>query len=141
MPRSYDNYSVSTTVRWHMIFNDLQKMPMQQGPIWIVDDDEEDHELVQDIFKELDFNDELALFKSGEDLIARLEQSGEAPFIIISDVNLPRMDGFELRELLLSRPNKKFHSVPFIFWSTRASEAQIQHAYELKAHGFFIKEP
>jgi DNA-binding NarL/FixJ family response regulator len=30
-------------------------------------------------------------------------------------------------------------SVPFIFWSTSASEAQIKRAYDLSAHGFFLK--
>ena len=50
------------------------------------------------------------------------------------------MSGFELREKLLAAPNAKFHSVPFIFWSLAPSEAQIQQAYQLKVHGFFIKE-
>lgn len=113
---------------------------MQEGPIWIVTEDKEDHELVQEIFKDLQLDNELVLFTKSEDLIAWLEDEKEAPFIIISDVNIPGMDGFELREHLLSAPNKKFHSVPFIFWSVTPSETQVQKAYDLKAHGFFIKE-
>lgn len=50
------------------------------------------------------------------------------------------MSGFELREKLLSTPNSKFHSVPFIFWSVAPSEDQVYQAYVLKVHGFFIKE-
>jgi hypothetical protein len=30
--------------------------------------------------------------------------------------------------------------VPFIYWSSNVSEQQIKNAYELCAHGFFIKE-
>jgi CheY-like chemotaxis protein len=109
--------------------------------IWIVDDDIEDHELIRDIFEELKWPHVLELFVSGEQLLERLTESKAAPFIIICDVNLPRLGGFGLREEMLKTPNNKFHSVPFIFWSTQASEAQVRQAYELRAHGFFKKEP
>ncbi|WP_298733402.1 response regulator [uncultured Chitinophaga sp.] len=113
---------------------------MLKGPIWIVDDDKDEHELIQQIFKDLGIENALELFTYPEDLIAHLDIADEAPFIIISDVNLPGMDGFELRERLLAAPNAKFHSVPFIFWSLAPSEAQIARAYLLKVHGFFVKE-
>lgn len=41
---------------------------------------------------------------------------------------------------MLATRSKIFNSVPFIFWSTTASEAQITQAYKLAVHGFFIKE-
>jgi CheY-like chemotaxis protein len=113
---------------------------MQEGPIWIVDEDRDDHELIQQIFQEAEISNELVLFTDAKDLLARLDEADEAPFIIISDANMPGMDGFELRERLLSATNRKFHSVPFIFWSVAPSEAQIQQAYDLKAHGFFLKD-
>ncbi len=108
--------------------------------IWIVDDDTDDHELIREIFTEMKWNYPVELFSLAEDLLARLNEAEVAPFIIISDVNLPKMDGFKLREETLKASNNKFHSVPFIFWSTHASEAQIRTAYRLRAHGFFIKE-
>jgi CheY-like chemotaxis protein len=109
--------------------------------IWIVDDDTEDHQLIKEIFEELKWSNPLELFQTGEQLLEKLKHSKHAPFIIICDVNLPKMGGFGLREEMLKTPNNKFHSVPFIFWSTQASEAQIRKAYDLRAHGFFIKEP
>ena len=45
-----------------------------------------------------------------------------------------------MREKMLQIPNNKFHSVPFIFWSSYASDAQIKKAFDLGAHGFFLKE-
>lgn len=114
---------------------------MQAGAIWILNEDIDDHELIQEMFKGQDFKNELVLFTNARDLLERLDGAEEAPFIIISEINIPGMDGFELRERLLAAPNKKFHSVPFIFWCVSPSEAQIQKAYELKAHGFFVKEP
>lgn len=111
-----------------------------QKPVWIVDDDLEDQELIMDIFKELGWPHDLELFQTGEQLLEKLQQVNEGPFIIISDVNLPKMSGFDLRQHMLDNPNNKFHSVPFIFWSTFASDRQIRKAFDLNAHGFFIKE-
>jgi CheY-like chemotaxis protein len=119
----------------------MEKKNDPEDAIWIVDDDDEDHDLVREIFKELNQGNPLQFFNSGDSLLNSLKKVEVAPFIIICDVNLPRMDGFELREQLLKTPNNKFHSVPFIFWSSQASEGQIRKAYKLRGHGFFIKEP
>lgn len=113
----------------------------QDKAIWIVDDDSDDHELIRDIFTDMDWKYQLELFSTADQLLNRLDVAPAAPFIIISEVNLPRKDGFTLREETLKAPNNKFHSVPFIFWSTQASEEQVRKAYRLQAHGFFLKEP
>ena len=113
---------------------------MTNNAIWIIDDDEEDHDMIREIFVEMNLRHELVFFKEAENLVAHLENITTSPFIIFCDVNLPRINGFELREILLSRPERRFHSVPFIFWSTQASEQQITKAFDLAAHGFFVKE-
>src|SRR5205085_4386315 len=100
--------------------------------IWIVDDDREDHELITDIFEEAKFGNPLRFFKSANSLLQALEEAPQAPFIIICDANLSGTDGFQLREKLLQLKNNKFHSVPFIFWSTYASEEQIRKAFNLR---------
>ena len=109
--------------------------------IWIIDDDGEDHDLVKEIFDELNYKNPLNFFNDAKTMLAALDQEETAPFIILCDVNIRGMDGFQLREKLLEIPNNKFHSVPFIFWSVTASEHQIRKAFDLRAHGFFIKEP
>lgn len=115
-------------------------MVNNEDSVWIVDDDGEDHELIEEIFEELRFNNPLKFFNGAKSMLNALDKEEVAPFIIFCDVNLPGMDGFQLREKLLATPNNKFHSVPFIFWSTVASEDQIRKSFELRAHGFFIKE-
>jgi len=113
---------------------------MHKGAIWIIDDDTEDHDIIRDIFKELKLPNEIVFLPGAEATLRQLDQAKIAPFIIICDVNLPRISGFELREMLLKREGPKFHSVPFIYWSTQAPDSQVRHAYDLNAHGFFIKE-
>src|SRR5690349_10331352 len=113
---------------------------MKKNTIWIIDDDSDDHELIRDILSELDVTHEVEFFHTAKECLEAFEASKTAPFIIMCDVNIPGTDGFTLRETLLKLPNKKFHSVPFIFWSSYASDQQIEKAYRLRAHGFFIKE-
>lgn len=113
---------------------------MQDGPIWIIDDDADDQDLVKEVGKDLKLSNEFVFIKSAEETLQKLRETPVAPFIMICDINLPKMDGFALREKMLADPSKKMHSVPFIYWSTAASEQQIVRAFELSAHGLFIKE-
>jgi DNA-binding NtrC family response regulator len=121
-------------------FNSMPKNSMQTGAVWIVDDDDDDKDLLTEVFKELQLPNDLVFLNNGTQLLERLSEVDEAPFVILCDVNLPGTDGFELREMMINSSNKNFQSVPFIFWSTHATEAQIEKAYRLRAHGFFIKE-
>lgn len=114
---------------------------MENNAIWIINDDGDDHELITDVITELNLKHDLLFFHSGSDLIQQLKKESEAPFLIMCDVNLPGLNGFQVREQLLKSSDAKFHSVPFIFWSTVASDEQIARAFRLRAHGFFIKEP
>lgn len=112
---------------------------MNTNPIYIVDDDKDDEDLIKEAFIELGITNELRFFSTGEGVLNELNNSSDVPFVIISDINLPRMDGFQLREKVLEGASLKDKSIPFIFWSTSASQAQIKRAYDLAAHGFFLK--
>lgn len=113
---------------------------MTEDEIWIVDDDTDDHDLIKEIVIELSIPNKIQLFDTSADFLRHLDKAPRAPFMILSDINLPGVDGLMLREKMLAEPNKKYHGVPFIFWSNAASEQQIERAYKLRAHGFFIKE-
>jgi DNA-binding NarL/FixJ family response regulator len=113
---------------------------MQTGNIWIIDSDTDDQDMVREVWKELQLTNELVFLESARQAIDRLAKVEVSPFIIICEANLPGTDGFDLREQILTSNSKKMKSVPFIFWSTQASEAQITRAYDLAVHGFFIKE-
>ncbi len=81
----------------------------------------------------------IVFFKSGTELKEYLKTAPKAPFLIISDVNLPYEDGFAIRKHLIDDKDLKYKSIPYVFWSTAASEKQIRFAYDLPAQGFFFK--
>jgi CheY-like chemotaxis protein len=113
---------------------------MNNGPILIVDDDRDDRQFLQDAWEEVEFENPLLFFDNGKDVLEYLRSDKIKPFLIICDVNIPKMDGFELKEKILENPSVNYKSVPFVFWSTTVSKSQIQKAYDLGVNGFFVKE-
>ena len=112
---------------------------MNNRPVFIVDDDTDEREIIQDIWQELDVKNPLLFFSSGQAVLEHLKKDPTNPFIIICDVNLPQMDGFTLRQRFAEESTLHYKSVPFVFWSTAASNDQIKKAYDYGAHGFFLK--
>jgi CheY-like chemotaxis protein len=113
---------------------------MNEGPVFIVDSDEDDQEFIKEVWKELGYQNKLLFFQNGEAVLEHLKINAVAPFLIISDVNLPRMDGFELKRQVLDGGALYYKSIPFVFWSSQASKEQIKKAYDLRVNGFFIKD-
>jgi CheY-like chemotaxis protein len=113
---------------------------MNYAPVLIVDDDGEDREFLQEAWNELNFKNPLLYFKNGNEVLQYLQSENTKPFLIICDVNIPVMDGFELKKKLLEDRTMNYKSIPFVFWSSQVSKTQIQKAYDLGANGFFVKE-
>lgn len=112
---------------------------MNDAPILIIDDDDDDKDFLQEAWEELNFKNPLIFFATAEDALEYLQTKKIVPFLILADVVLPKMDGFQLKEELLKDTDLNYASIPFVFWSTTASEAQIKKSYDLGGNGFFIK--
>lgn len=112
---------------------------MNNRPVFIVDDDFEEREIIEDILRDLEIDNPLLFFDSGPAVLDHIHQDPTNPFLIICDVNLPLMDGFTLRQRFTDDYALHYKSIPFIFWSTTASNEQIKRAYDIGAHGFFFK--
>src|SRR5215203_1352308 len=113
---------------------------MNNAPILIIDADSDDRYFLQEAWKQLNYSNELLFFSSGEEALDYLHSTRMAPFLILCDVNLPKMDGFQLKKKMLEDADMNYKSIPFVYWSAVASPAQIQRSYDLGGNGFFIKD-
>ena len=113
---------------------------MSEGPILIVDDDVDDHFIFKEIMERLGLFNELRLFRNGYEALEYLRTTLEKPFIIFCDINMPRINGLDLRRTINNEEYLRRKSIPFVFFTTAASVAQIREAYDLTVQGFFIKE-
>jgi len=111
----------------------------KSGPIIIVEDDADDQELIREVFAELKIPNMLRFFNSCLDALDYLLTTIEKPFLIISDINLPAMSGFDFLKRIRENHSLQMKCIPFIFFTTASNNAMIQQAYQLPAQGFFIK--
>ncbi|OPY33220.1 MAG: chemotaxis regulatory protein CheY [Methanomassiliicoccales archaeon PtaU1.Bin124] len=76
---------------------------------------------------------------SGEEALNYLEARGPAniPDLILMDLSLPFMDGFELLSKIRERPNLRY--VPVIVFSGSDRPDDIQRAYQSGASGYVTK--
>jgi CheY-like chemotaxis protein len=111
----------------------------KKGPIIIIEDDKDDQELLAEVFEELGYDNEVRFFDSGEVVLQYLNTTIEKPFIILSDINLPQLTGLELRDKILENEALRLKCIPYLFFTTAASQQAIVDAYSRSAQGFFVK--
>ena len=111
----------------------------KNGPIIIIEDDEDDQEILSDIFKELGATNELRFFETGALALKYLDEPDILPFLILSDVNLPEISGFDLRRQVFENKKMIEKCIPYLFFTTAASQQSVADAYSLSVQGFFVK--
>ena len=113
---------------------------MNNGPVLIVNDDSDDKEILQEAWNDLGYSNPLHFFNNGKDVLSYLKSNQPTPFLILCDVKLPSMTGFELKQKILEDDTSNYKSIPFVFWSSAVSKSQIEESYDLGGNGFFIKD-
>ncbi|MEO6671206.1 MAG: response regulator [Ferruginibacter sp.] len=111
----------------------------QRGPIIIIEDDIEDQEILADIFKELDYPNELIFFGDSVQALQYLIETDIQPFLVLSDINMPKLNGMELREKIHNNEDLRMKSIPYLFFTTHAEQQHVIDAYSRSIQGFFVK--
>lgn len=112
----------------------------KKGPIIIIEDDEDDQEFLSDIFKKLNYQNEVLFFSDGERAFNYITASSEKPFLILSDINMPKLNGFALRDKLRTDRELSHKCIPYLFFSTSADQRAVVDAYSQSVQGFFVKQ-
>lgn len=111
----------------------------KSGPIIIIEDDLDDQGILIDIFKELDYANELIFFEDSIKALDYLTETDIEPFLVLSDINMPKLSGMELREKVHNNEDLRLKSIPYLFFSTSAEQKHVIDAYSRSIQGFFIK--
>jgi CheY-like chemotaxis protein len=109
------------------------------GPIVVIEDDADDQEILNEIFKELNFKNEIIYFGEGEEALAYLTTTEIEPFIILSDINMPKLNGIELREKIHTNEDLRLKCIPYLFFTTSSEQKYVVDAYSRSVQGFFVK--
>jgi CheY-like chemotaxis protein len=104
-----------------------------------VDDDPDDLYLIEHAFTRIMPSIVIKQLYDGEELLPNLEKAAKLPRLVLLDLNMQRMNGFEtLAEL---RRNPAYKDLPVIILTTSDAEADRQRSLALGADGFLTKPP
>lgn len=109
------------------------------GPILVIEDDPDDRYILEMVFKELAYPNEIVFFEDGQKALAYLHHDAIFPFLILSDINLPKVNGFELKKIVQTNEGLSEKCIPYLFFSTSVDRKAVCEAYTMSAQGFFLK--
>ena len=75
--------------------------------------------------------------RDGQDALERLRELDRPPDVALLDVEMPRMDGFQLTTALRAMP--EYQNLPIVMLTSRAGEKHRRKAAELGANDYLVK--
>jgi len=110
-----------------------EAVTQRAASILVVDDALTVRELQRSTFENAGYRVRVAV--NGEE--ALVEISHERPDLVLTDVQMPRMDGFELTEAIRKQPG--LASLPVIILTSRGSDEDRRRGLECGADGYIVK--
>lgn len=103
----------------------------------LVDDSPQDRWLAQEVFETLCPDCTLTCVGSGREALALFDDPAFDPQVILLDINMPVMNGFEVLKVLKSTP--RLVHIPVVILSTSEAQQDISEAYTLHASSYLVK--
>ena len=103
--------------------------------VLLVEDSDDDVLVVRRAFERLRLPHELVVRQSGEDALEYVRTAAPPPALILLDLNLPGLSGFEV----LRRLRQEGHVMPVTVLSASARDADVMEAYRLGANHYLVK--
>ncbi len=111
----------------------------KRGAIVIIEDDADDQDFFKDVLTELNYKNEIIFFNDGQEALSYLLAETSEPFIVFSDINMPKLNGIELRKQIHENEDIRLKTIPYLFFTTSAEQEAVIDAYSKSIQGFFIK--
>jgi len=116
---------------------------MSNTVLW-VEDDADDVLLIGRAIRKAGL-DQPALARDGREAVAYLSGSGEFadreahpfPSLILLDLKLPKMSGFEVLQWIRERP--ELRRIPVVMFTSSKEKADVDRAYDLGANAYLLK--
>ena len=107
-------------------------------PILLVEDDSVDAMTVKRAMRDLHVTNSVMHSVNGEEALKYLsDPNREKPFVILLDLNMPKMSGIEFLKIVKSNANLKM--IPVIILTTSKEKQDVLDSFELGAAGYMIK--
>ncbi|HEV3257298.1 MAG TPA: response regulator, partial [Gemmataceae bacterium] len=119
-------------------------MPTEPLGILLAEDDEGHANLIQRNLRRAGIANEVFHVKDGQEALDYIRRQGmyagratNGPFLLLLDINLPRLDGVEvLRQV---RADERLAKIPVIMLTTTDDPREVQRCYELGCSVYITK--
>ncbi len=119
----------------------MTEQKSEKFSLYLVEDNDDDVFVILRAINQTGLVVATEVAEHGEALLASLktccDEGTTLPNIILLDINMPRMDGFEVIRILKSDP--KLCHIPVLFLTTTSRKEDIQRAFASGASSFFSK--
>ena len=113
--------------------------------ILVAEDDTDDAFFLQRAFHKAGVRTSLKFVRDGQEVIDYLDGEGEftdhaahpTPDLLLLDLKMPRMNGFQVLEWVRNQPD--FKRLPVIIFSSSDDGKDINQAYDLGANSYLLK--
>ncbi|MGA2679693.1 MAG: response regulator [Sedimentisphaerales bacterium] len=107
-------------------------------PVLLVEDDNVDAMTVKRAMRDLHVGHSVMRSVNGEEAMKYLTNpDNEKPFVILLDLNMPKMNGMEFLKVIKAHPELK--TIPIIVLTTSREKRDVLESFELGAAGYMVK--
>ncbi len=112
-----------------------EEVKKEKPIVLIAEDSDANRKVISHILLKLDFDVFAAI--DGQAAWDYLKSNSQIPVLIISDIMMPNMGGFDLLKLV--REEEKFKSIPFVFMTAALEKDYVIQAKTMKVDGYILK--
>lgn len=113
---------------------------MTKEHIIFVDDDEEDHLILFEYFRDVGKEQQVKFIKNGQEALRYLDDipdDAQLPRLIVLDLNMPILNGTQT--LLLIKKNARLKNIPVVIFSTSENENEKRKCLSMGANEYLVK--
>ncbi|HTI72014.1 MAG TPA: response regulator [Candidatus Limnocylindria bacterium] len=115
------------------------------GLILATEDEESDRLIMELVYERTGLPNRLVILSDGQEAVNYLQGNGiyhdrtlhPLPALLLLDLKMPRMNGFDVLAWLATQP--QFKDLPTVMFSASAYDQDIRKARELGARDYFVK--
>jgi len=111
----------------------------EKGKIILIDDHPYEVDLLNLALEKLHLDYEIIYFSNAIEAYKYFEKTMDHIFMIVSDINMPGMNGIELRKEVDRNERLKKKTIPYLLFSSSTENYYVDKAYDYNAQGYFKK--
>ena len=105
--------------------------------ILLVEDNPDDAELTVRAFRNSSLHQDIEVAPDGDAALASLFGAKALPSLVLLDLNLPGIDGFDVLRRI--RAHKRTRNLPVVILTSSGEQTDLEHGYRLGANSYVRK--